>query len=379
MSSHHCKLTIDLDAVADNWRAIRALSAPAICAAVVKADAYGLGVQRVGPCLHRAGCRHFFVASFDEARQLRQLLPSTDVQIYTLAGVFPGDELACVELSIRPVLVSLEMLRRWASVASGTSLPAPSALKLNTGMNRMGLSAADTDTVLEESALLQRAQVHLVMSHMACADEVHSELNEYQRQIFAGRIRPLQAAKTGLVFSLANSAATLRGAQYHFDLVRPGIALYGVDPLKSSSVQLRPVVRLALPIIQAHPTSPGQWVGYGASYGVDRPGWLLTVAGGYADGLLRSLSNRAHAYFGEHKVTLAGRVSMDTCTFFYDGDQDCSSLVAGEAQINLLGARQGLAELAEQADTIPYELLTSLGERFGRHYIEAGVHQYVDA
>ncbi|MFT7559326.1 MAG: alanine racemase [Flavobacteriales bacterium] len=356
----NCELKISLAAVIQNWQSLAAYSFPATCSAVVKANAYGLGSLEVARALYGVGCRDFFVASIDEAAQLRSL-PFLDLRIYVLGGVFPGEERRCIDLSAIPVLCSLQMLRRWADVSEGCS---ESVLKVDTGMSRLGLPESELSLLCTDSGLLAQAGVGMVMSHLACADESSHPLNFLQLQRFNLVRARLLSVSPFLRFSLANSAAITLSPDYHFDLVRPGIAIYG-GMSSHTDLKLRSVVGLSLPVIQRRRVEAGESVGYGAVDKFDSPRELLVVAGGYADGFFRSMSGRLSAYSGGFKLPLVGRISMDTMIFD-------STLLGGVAasvvELELLGESQGVRELAEAADTISYEVLTSLGGRIRRVY-----------
>lgn len=364
MPSPLCELSIDLDAIVDNWRSLRALTVSAECAAVVKADAYGLGVKPVAQALASAGCKVFFVASLTEGRALRAYIP-TKCDIYLLSGVYPGEEAECLSLGLLPVLVSWSMLRRWIELSS--SKPKRAALKLDTGMSRLGLSSGEFERLLAEPESLQRAGVELVMSHLACADEPEHPQNKIQLEQFLKYRGQLLSINAQLTFSLANSAGVGLGEAYFFDLVRPGIALYGSTPASCHGFYSESVVDLRLPIIQARRVPAGTSAGYGATWVSEQETVLVTVAGGYADGLLRAMGNQVIAYLGDKVVRQVGRVSMDSIIF----DVGVGAVPDEESEfpkLELLGAHQSVDALAVCADTIAYEILTSLGERFPRHY-----------
>lgn len=380
MSSTRSKLTIDLEAVAHNWRMHAAHVAPASCSAVVKANAYGLGIAEISAALYHAGCRDFFVASLQEAFQLKVLL-SADISIYILSGVFEGEEQACVDAGFIPVLVSAEMLERWLRVSNTPS--ARSVLKVDTGMGRLGLTVSELDKVLETD-ILQRAGVVMMLSHLACADEPDHELNAIQLSRFEEVKQKVSAHAPNITYSLANSSGCTLGEAYHFDMVRPGVALYGARRKGSAIGDLKPVVSLYLDVIQIKNIPAGLPVGYGATSVSDHPRTIAVAAGGYADGIFRSLSNRGRGYVGSVSAPIAGIVSMDSTMFDVsnvDGLADglfTGTASAGEGSLNggsvtpkveLLGPNQGLDELALDSNTIPYELLTSLGERFDRVYL----------
>lgn len=355
-------LTIDLDAVCANWRQLRERVAPADCAAVVKADAYGLGADRVAPALYRAGCRQFFVAHLDEAVALRPRLPD-DATIYVLHGAPPGAELEFVVHDVRPVLNSLPQLAAWQKLAQGLGRTLPAALQVDTGMARLGLAAAEVDRLAAEPWRLHGVGVALLMSHLASAERAADPLNRRQLDRFAGARRLLPGARA----SLANSSGIFLGADYHFDLARPGAALYGVAPVAGEPNPLRPVVRLQGKVVQTRWVEAGTGVGYGHAWTAAARSRIATVAVGYADGFLRSLGNRGCAHYAGATLPLVGRVSMDTVTL------DVSALPEGSlgegTLVDLIGPENGVDAVAERAGTIGYEILTSLGRRYARRYV----------
>ena len=369
MSASNSKLTIDLRAIASNWSSLNSLSGTAACAAVVKADAYGLGVQRVADTLWAAGCREFFVATVQEGEQLRACLP-VDATIYILSGFFDGEVQRCLASRLTPVIVSLPMLEQWSALDAAAV--APVALKIDTGMGRFGLSLSEFDLLLAEPSVLANLNVTVVMSHLACADEPDHPLNTLQLDRFSLIKQTLGPLLPAARFSLANSAGIRLGSEYHFDLVRPGIALYGGRQADGGqefapSPVMSAVVGLMLKVVQVRTMLEGESVGYGATYKAYAGQRIATTAGGYADGIFRSLSNSGAGYCGSTRVPMVGRVSMDSMAF------DVSKVNEVSLQgvfVELLGEHQGIDELALAAGTTSYEVLTSLGERFHRVYVE---------
>ncbi|MSP67354.1 MAG: alanine racemase [Alphaproteobacteria bacterium] len=352
-------LTIDLAALRTNYRRLREQVHPAICAAVVKADAYGLGARRVAPALAAEGCRQFFVAQVDEGIALRRVLGSAD--IYVLGGALPGSEAACLIHGLRPVLNSLEEIRRFAAVAHARRR-LPVALHIDTGMARLGLDRGEFDQLLAAGGLPQGLDLALVLSHLACADTPAHPLNRRQRERFTSALTRLPRVPA----SLANSSGIFLGTGYHFDLVRPGIALYGGNPLLPRPNPMREVVRLEARILQVRNVDRGTTVGYGATHTVPRRGRIATVGAGYADGYVRSLGNAGFAAVGDVRVPIVGRVSMDLITL------DVSALPATATEpgtpVTLIGGACPIDEVAAAGGTIAYELLTSLGQRYHRRY-----------
>jgi alanine racemase len=346
-------LTIDLAALAENWRTLARHCETAECAAVVKADAYGLGIEPAASALHRAGARTFFVALLSEAERLRAALP--DAVIYVLNGLPPGTAKRFTALDLRPVLGSPDEIAEWAP----TGLPA--ALHIDTGMNRLGLTTEEARAF----AAAPTSRPALVMSHLACADEPDHPLNAVQ----AARFREIAALFAGVPASLANSAATLLGAPYRFDLCRPGIALYGSNPIPSRQNPMRPVVGLDARIVQVRDVPAGESVGYGAAHIVRRDSRVAVLSLGYADGIIRAGGGSddhpgAVVMAGGIPCPLIGRISMDLIAVDIT---DAPGLSRGE-RIEILGAHRGVDDLAAAAGTIGYEILTGLGRRYRRVY-----------
>ncbi|WP_105101988.1 alanine racemase [Microbulbifer pacificus] len=367
-------LTIDLGAIGDNYAWLRERLADGCrCAAVVKADAYGLGVSEVAPALYRRGCRDFFVATLAEGEQLRALLPA-DVSICVLTGIRPGTERRCAAAKLMPILVTVEQLRRWcAGTGSEDSngRAAPCALKVDTGMTRLGMGEEEFARLLQVPELLGRANVQLILSHLACADEPSHPQNPAQLARFNDFVRRLRRVCPGVLASFANSSGICLGDAYHFDLARPGSALYGINPLPDRENPMRPVVNLRVPVLQQREITRDSAVGYGAEGRAVAGSWLAVVRGGYADGMLRTQSGRgrAMAIAGDEKipVPMLGRVSMDTCVF------DISALSTVQRarleEFELLGEGWTLDDMGAVAGTIGYEILTSLGRRYRRRYL----------
>ncbi|WP_374250874.1 alanine racemase [Xanthobacter sp.] len=357
-------LTVDLSAIADNWRTLAALAAPAECAAVVKANAYGLGIDRVAPALWKAGARTFFVAHFKEALALRALLP--EAVIYVLNGLLPETAADHAAARLRPVLGSVPEITEWSDFCRDQGADLPTALHVDTGMNRLGLSV-DEAVQLAGTRRMLGFTPSLVMSHLACADTPGHALTARQRAVFADVIRRFR----GVPGSLANSAGTLLGRDFRFELVRPGIFLYGGVAI-TGVPPLRPVVRLEAKIIQVSSVAAGETVGYGAAERLKRPSRLATVSIGYADGLFRAagssdLAKGVEAMVAGRRCHLVGRVSMDLATL------DITDLPEGAVQRGdvavFLGDGISVDDLAARSGTIGYEVLTSLGARYARRYV----------
>ena len=338
-------LTIDLDALVGNWRALDARTACAT-AAVVKADAYGLGVSRVARALARAGARQFFVAIAEEGAALREVLgPGPD--IFVFSGHMPGDADMIGDLDLTPMINSLDQLIRHVEALPGHGF----GLQLDSGMNRLGMEPAEWSAV-REVALGQNPA--LIMSHLACADTPEHPMNAAQLQSFRDMTQD-----TGVPLSLSATGGCLMDAAFHFDLTRPGIGLYGGLPFDAA----RPVVTLDIPVIQTRMVAPGETVGYGNTFTATRDTRIATIAAGYADGIHRVMGPRTVLYADDVPCPVAGRISMDLIGV------DITDLGHEPASLRLLGAEQGVDDLAENAGTIGYEILTSLGARYQRRYI----------
>ena len=340
------RLTIDLDAIAANWRALDAMSAPEVqTAAVVKADAYGLGVGKVARALAAAGARRFFVAAAEEGWAVREALgPGPEIAIF--GGHMSGDTDMIADLGLVPMLNSIDQVTRHFEALPGH----PFGIQLDSGMNRLGMEpgewAAVADVVLAQGP-------RLLMSHLACADEPDHEMNPRQLKAFLD-----MTEGTGVPRSLAATGGVLLGPEYHFELTRPGIGLYGARPFEDAW----PVVELALPVIQTREIAAGESVGYGNTFVADRKMRVATVSGGYADGITRALSGKGVLYAGDTPCPILGRVSMDLIGV------DVTGLREVPKALHLLGTKQGVDDIADIAGTIGYEVLTQLGGRYTRHY-----------
>ena len=334
-------LLIDLGAVVANWKALAARAPGTRCAAVVKADAYGLGAAKVAPALYVAGAREFFVALAREGQALRPHLPK-DATINVLSGHMEGADLT----GIVPVLNSPAQFFRDRVLRPGQ----PFAIQLDSGMNRLGMEPAEWDAIRAEALA---AKPRFIMSHLACADEPDHPANAAQLAAF----RKMTAGCAGVPLSLSATGGILLGPDYHFDLVRPGIGLYGGLPF----AEAQPTVRLSLRVIQTRDVAAGEFVGYGAGWRAERACRIATVDAGYADGVLRALSGKgANLYAGETGCPIVGRVSMDLITV------DVSALAEVPAALDLICPAQPIDRLADLAGTIGYEILTSLRSRYDR-------------
>ncbi|RNF31507.1 alanine racemase [Massilia aurea] len=359
-------LTVDLDAVRANYRLLRergqADGAQAACAAVLKADAYGLGMDKVAQALVREGCRSFFVAHLDEGIRLRQLVPA-DCTIHVMHGAMPGTARDCVEHDLVPVLNDPGQVAEWRALARELGRQLPAALQVDTGMSRMGLAPADLERLRQDPAWLEGIDLRLVMSHLACADVPPHPLNDRQRL----RFQEVRALFPGVPASLANSSGVFLGGAWHFDLLRPGCALYGINPQPGHANPLAQAVSLAARVVQLRTVAAGDIVGYGARYVAQGERRIATIAIGYADGWLRALTGHSQAFVDGVAVPFAGTVSMDSITLDVTGIPEAR--IAPGQTVDLLCPQQTVDEVAGQAGTIGYEVLTRLGARFYRHYV----------
>jgi alanine racemase len=347
-------LDIDLGGIVENWRLLAGRAAPALCAAVVKANAYGLGVGPVARALAAAGCRLFFVATLDEAILLRHALgPAPEIAVFN--GPLPGTAAQFLPDRLIPVLNDPGQVAAWRQLGAGHK----AILHVDTGMARLGLGAREFADLVESSPpIAWRA----LISHLACADDPEHPSNERQRARFAAAA----AQFPGVPASLAASSGIFLGPTYHFDMVRPGAALYGVNPLPGRPNPLRQIVRLSAKIVQIRQIDRGEAVGYGAAHVMQAPGRAAIVGVGYGDGWMRSLSHRGCGFLAGTRVPLLGRVSMDLVTF--DVSAIPPALAHPGAMIELLGANYGVDDAAADAGTIGYEILTALGPRYHRIY-----------
>lgn len=352
-------LEIDLEAVAANWRLLDARHAGAT-AGVIKADAYGLGAARVVPKLAAIGCRHFFTAHFMEALAVRPLV--SGAMLAVLNGLSHGEESEFSSHNIVPVLGALHELKLWRAEAARLGRVLPAILHVDTGMNRLGLSLAELAALRDDATLLDGVRLEYVMTHLVSADVPEDPVNARQAETFFAAVKQFPGVRT----SFANSSGMFLGAAFASDLARPGSALYGLNPTPEHPNPMRDVVRLSAPILQIHEVEPGETVGYSGYWTARRRTRIATIGVGYADGFHRVLSNRATAYFDATPVPLVGRVSMDLTTF----DVTDTPAKPGDV-LQLIGPGHGPDQLAVEAGTNGYEILTSLGRRYRRRYIGA--------
>lgn len=356
----YARLSIDTNALVANWRRCGEQRPQAECAAVVKADGYGLGLDHVVPPLSEAGCGTYFVAHISEGEYVRRL--DREATIYVLCGLVPdrGDDYA--RHGLRPVLGSLEELREWSAFSAATGWQGGAALHVDTGMSRLGLRVEQARALVTEGNLFRPS---LLMSHLACADAHNHPLNARQFAAFSS-VRTLYP---DVPASLCNSYGIFHPADIGYDMLRPGVALYGSNPAFNEPNPMCPVVTLEAQVLQVRDVMPGEHVGYGATWTTRAPARIAIVGIGYADGYLRSGSSSddfdsAIAYAAGHYCLIAGRISMDMTAI------DITALPEGAIKrgdwVELIGPHLPVDEVARRAGTISYEILTSLGARYER-------------
>jgi alanine racemase len=357
-------LTIDLAAIEANWRALGRRAMPAECAAVVKADGYGLGLEPVAKRLAKAGCKSFFVADLGEARRLRAALP--DQAIYVLDGLLPNTAAAFAEINARPVIGSLVELAEWDAFCSAQKWTGGAALHVDTGMNRLGISANDA-AALAPRIRAENHGITLLMSHLACADQPDNSLNQKQMALF----REVRLLYRGIPSSIAASSGIFLGNPAHCDMVRPGAALYGVNPTPAKANPMQPVVELKAHVLTVRNVGKGETVGYGGVWTARHASRLAILAAGYADGYLRSASATDEApgtdvMVAGKRCPVVGRVSMDLMAVDITGLPD-KAVRRGDL-VALIDDDVTLDDVGNKAGTIGYEILTSLGRRYHRVY-----------
>lgn len=350
-------LTIDLGALRRNYRLLRQrLDGKGACAAVVKADGYGLGADEVAATLRGEGCRDFFVAHVAEGLALRSVL-GPEPSIFILNGLPPGTAHEAAQADLVPVCNSLAQLDDWRAHAHGRAAVLPVAVQLDSGMHRLGFDPGEVDRLAADPAAFEGLALKLVMSHLACADQPDHPANEDQLRTFQTLRRKLPAAPA----SLANSSGLFLGERFRFDLARPGAALYGVNPRPGEPNPMEAVLSLSARVIQTREVAAGAGIGYGHTARATARLRTATISIGYADGWPRAAAAGA-AFLGGVRLPILGRVSMDSIVL------DVSALEPGGLQagdmVDLIGAHQTVDDVAALAGTIGYEIFTGLGRRF---------------
>jgi len=357
-------LTVDLGSIVANWQALARRAMPTECAAVIKADGYGCGIEPVAAILAKAGCRTFFVADLAEAKRARAVAPSA--AIYVLNGLMPNTASAFADIHARPVIGSMVELAEWDAFCSAHEWRGGAALHVDTGMNRLGISAGEA-AALAPRIRSENHGITLLMSHLACAELPEHPLNDQQIKLF----REVRVLYRGIPSSLANSSGVFLGSAAHCDMVRPGVALYGVNPTPGRSNPMRAVVELRGRIVQVRTVQRGETVGYDATWTAKRTTRIAITAVGYADGYLRAASATddipgGSAIVAGKRCMLAGRISMDLLAI------DITDLPDGAGRrgdmATLIGDEITVDDLANAAGTIGYEVLTGLGRRYHRAY-----------
>jgi len=357
-------LTVDLDAIVANWRKLEKTAVPAECAGVIKADAYGCGVAPVARALAGAGCKTLFVATPDEARSARAAVPSA--AIYVLNGFFQNCGDAYAKSDAKPVIGDLNELAEWDVFCRRSGWTGGAAIQIDTGMNRLGLTVAEAQGIIPRINAGDHG-ITLVMSHLACAESLNHPLNSKQLATF----REIASLFSGVPASLSNSSGVFLGPQFQFELVRPGAALYGINPTPEADNPMQPVVELKARIVQIRNVERGDTVGYGGTWTARRPTRIAIVSAGYADGYFRAASANdgtrgAEVVVAGKRCPIAGRISMDLMAV------DVTDLDKSEARrghmVTLIGEGITVDELAHHFGTIGYEVLTSLGRRYARVY-----------
>jgi len=360
-------LEIHLDRVRRNYLYLqKRLKKGADCAAVVKADAYGLGVAEVVTELHKSNCRHFYVAHAADGMIVRDALKGREARVYVLNGPYGTAAEEFPRNNLIPVLNSPGDIEYWSGFAKKSGRRQAAIIQLDTGMNRLGLPAGEAARLKNNAGLLKSLDVRYVMSHLACADEPEHPKNQEQLEKFT-----LLTGQLGLPcgLSLANSAGIFLGADYHFDQVRPGAAIYGINVQNASLNPMQGTVTLKVRILQIRSAGKGETVGYGANYRVSTPSKLATISAGYADGILRSFTGGGAVYIQGQKCPVVGRVSMEAITV--DVSRITAALHAGE-WAEIIGEHQTVDDVAKASKTIGYEILTALGRRYKRIYSGQG-------
>jgi len=359
-----CKLTIDLGAVKANYNYLKSISKARI-GAIVKANAYGLGTNEISSALYEEGCEIFFVTQPAEGIELREALKRYNAQlgkpdlskIYVLNGIFDGEEERALRYDLVPILNTLDQAQTWQRYARKLGKKLPCLVHGDSGINRFGMDEEDLRSV----AQMQEFNVLYFMSHLACSEEPSHELNRYQLNKF----KAYQSIFPNTQYSLANSSGIFLGHEYHFDLLRPGMALYGLNPTPTKPNPMQNPFALTSRIMQIRDVKEDGFVGYGATCKISKGDRIATIPIGYADGFLRHLSNKGFAYLSGKKIPIVGRISMDLVTLDVT-NVDCK---VGD-YVEIIGPHCSPDEVGKLAGTTGYEILTSLKSRYERIYID---------
>lgn len=352
-------LEVNFDAIAYNYLRIRSGFQGKYCAAVVKCDAYGIGASKVGQRLYRAGCRHFFVANLDEALDLRHSL-AHDCEIFVFSGVLPSTEDIFIEHHLTPILIDLEQLKRWQAFGRQTDRKLQTAIHIDTGMNRTGLSPEDLLSLQANAEWLEPLDINLVLSHLACSPNPQHPLNDTQRLRFHNACSLFPDA----LKSLSSSEGVFLDPSFHYDMARPGLGLYGFN---LSNEKMVPALRFWSRILHIHKVAAGESVGYGASHKFERDGKVAVLSAGYYHGWMRSLGNKGEVYIAGHKARIVGPISMDLCTVDVSDIPDSDLVLHG--WVELSGQHIPMRQLAKDAGSITTEMLTLLSRNPNRLYV----------
>ena len=357
-------LRVNLDAIAANYRKLRDRVEPAICAGVVKADAYGLGIGKVAPVLWDNGCRWFFVATVDEAIELRRILPEAEIAV--LSNYLRGTEVELISNKLVPVLNDPADFACWSSASRAAGRKLPAIIQLDTGMSRLGMMPEDVEKLAGDQDAFKGFTIKFIMSHLASADVHDSEQNLQQLDNFRNALALLEPLEPNAKACFANSAGIFLGSNYLYNMVRPGIALYGGNPTPHLSNPMSPVVQLSARVLQVRDVPAGTHVGYSATWTAKRPSRIATLGLGYADGFLRTGSGKGRVAFGDLNAPIIGRISMDMTGI--DVTDIATEACRPGDYVEIIGPNRPLDDVATDHQTISYEILTSLGKRYRRVY-----------
>ena len=356
-------LSINLKSIKKNYKIIRnKVEKKCEVAATVKANAYGLGVEKIVPSLIKSGCKFFFVATTDEAIQLRKI--NKKICIFILNGLVAEEIDLIRKFDLTPVINNLVQLKRIEKFQDKMKLKLNIALHFDTGMSRLGFDRSETQRLIKsKTSLIKKSNVILVMSHLSCADNENSKLNKTQLELF----NSISMHFPNCMHSLANSAGILLGKKYHFDMVRPGISLYGGHSKKNEGKIYHDVISLHAKLIQVREIYEGDTIGYGATFKAKSKMKIGTLGFGYADGFNRLFSNKYYVCFKNKKINVLGRISMDLITVDLTNLKINKNIMNEEFEI--IGSKNSINKIAKTINTIPYEILTNLGKRYQRRYI----------
>jgi len=362
MNFAHCTLEIDLSKIRENYRILANICKNSHIGAVVKANSYGLGAEKIAPILQQQeNCQIFFVSSVDEGINLRKVI-NNQANIFVLNGVFYNDVKEFSEHQLIPVLNNLEQIEIWQKFAISKEQNLPCLLHIDTGMNRLGIGSIEVEQLINKQNLLQNLDLQYIVSHLSVSEELDNPYNFEQLTRFKHYLQYFPNIKA----SLANSSSIFLGPEYHFELVRPGAALYGLNPINGPSPMHNPI-RLTAPIIQLQELVEGHHISYGKTFTTNRSSLIATLPLGYADGYSRAFSNRGEVFIDDHCAPVVGRVSMDLITIDVT-DVPRNKVFLGK-EVEIIGNHCTIDRLANIIGTISYEMLTKLGSRYKRTYI----------